>query len=99
MKKILFISMTFCIIFSVPALAFDIDAYCKEVADAAGGSYQIEETCRKMESEAKAKLEKMSIPSRVEKYCKEIGEAVGGSYQIMETCVKQELESKSRMKR
>ncbi|MCK5604140.1 hypothetical protein KAR91_19790 [Candidatus Pacearchaeota archaeon] len=79
------------------SFAYDINSYCAEVAKVAGGSYQIEETCRSQERQAKQNINRMSVPSRVEKYCKEIGQVAGGSYQIMETCIKQELGAKSRM--
>lgn len=77
--------------------SFDINSYCRTVADAVGGSYQIEESCRNMEDDARRNLAQMSIPPRVEKYCYEVASAVGGSYQIMESCVNMELEAKGRM--
>lgn len=85
-------------LFSSSAFAFDINGYCRQVADTVGGSYQIEETCRQQERQAQANLSRKQIPSRVENYCREVGQAVGGSYQIMDTCVQQELAAKARLR-
>lgn len=95
MKKILFIvSLTLC----SNAFSFDIHRYCRQVSEAVGGSYQIEEACRQQEREAQANLSRKQIPSRVEKYCREVGQAVGGSYQIMNACIEQELAAKARLR-
>lgn len=75
------------------ALAFDIAAYCRQVGDAVGGSYQIEKACRDQEYRAKQNIEKMKIPARIEKYCTDVASAVGGSYNIMEACIKQETDA------
>lgn len=80
------------------AFAFDISGYCRQVSDAVGGSYQVEETCRQQEEEAQTILSRKQIPSRIAKYCREVGQAVGGSYQIMNTCVDQELGAKARLR-
>ncbi|MFZ5467098.1 MAG: hypothetical protein ACOZAI_07520 [Pseudomonadota bacterium] len=75
------------------ALAFDIVAYCRQISDAVGGSYQIEKTCRDQEYRAKQNIEKMKIPDRITKYCTDVAGAVGGSYNIMEACIKQEADA------
>lgn len=85
------------LVLSLNANAFDTLKYCQDVSQAVGGSYQIEEACRKQERAAQAVLSRRQIPSRVEKYCREVGQAVGGSYQIMNACVDQELAAKSRI--
>ncbi|MCI5225564.1 MAG: hypothetical protein D3918_02630 [Candidatus Electrothrix sp. AX2] len=77
--------------------SYDINSYCKSVSEVAGGSYQIEETCRKMEKQSKKNISKMKVSKRIKKYCDEVGKAAGGSYQIMETCIDQELSAKSRL--
>lgn len=79
------------------AHAYDIPAYCKTVAEAVGGSYVIEEECRKQEVLARANLVKTTPPSRIDKYCEEVGSAVGGSYVIKEECAKQELKARARL--
>ncbi|RWX45229.1 hypothetical protein H206_00807 [Candidatus Electrothrix aarhusensis] len=79
------------------AYSYDINAYCKSVSEVAGGSYQIEEACRKMEKQSKKNISKMTISKRIKKYCDEVGKVVGGSYQIMESCIKQELSAKGRL--
>ena len=76
-----------------PVRAFDISAYCQQVADAVGGSYQIELACRQEEEAARSRLSSMLIPERIRSYCTQVAQAVGGSYLIMETCVQQELEA------
>lgn len=76
---------------------YDIKAHCRKIADIAGGSYQIEETCRKGEQEARKDLTTITIPSRISQHCQEIGAVAGGSYQIMLTCVKKEIEAKDRL--
>lgn len=80
------------------AFGYDINGYCRQVADAVGGSYQIEETCRQQENQARSNISRAQSPARVEKYCKDVGQAVGGSYQIMEACIRQELAAKGRIK-
>lgn len=95
MKQMLFIAL---LIPYSNAFAFDIYGYCRQVSDAVGGSYQIEEACRQQEREAQTSLSRKQIPSRVEKYCREVGQTVGGSYQIMNACVEQELAAKARLR-
>lgn len=80
------------------AFAFDINGYCRQVANAAGGSYQIEEMCRQQERQAQASLSRKQVPSRAENYCREVGQAAGGSYQIMDMCVQQEVAAKERLR-
>lgn len=77
--------------------SFDTTAYCRNIGDTAGGSMQIEATCRDMEDEALSELRRMTIPSRMLNYCTEIGETAGGSYQIMKTCVEMESEAAARL--
>jgi len=74
--------------------AFNINSYCKQVAIAAGGSYQVEKICREQEYGAQRKISSKQIPSRIYNYCKEVGQAGGGSYQMMETCIQKGLEAK-----
>jgi len=76
---------------------FDINMYCRRVANSVGGSYQIEQICREEELKAKRALERMFIPERIKRYCSRVAKAVGGSYQIMKTCVEQELEAKKQL--
>ncbi|ARU30759.1 hypothetical protein CAP31_03075 [Sulfuriferula sp. AH1] len=95
MKKIVTVVMS---LLCSSAFAFDINGYCRQVADAVGGSYQIEEQCRQQERQAQSSLSRKQIPPRVESYCREVGQAVGGSYQIMGTCVQQELAAKARLR-
>lgn len=77
--------------------SFDTEAYCRKIGDTAGGSYEIEETCRNEESRALSQLNSESIPARTLEYCSRIGDTAGGSYVIMQTCVEQEEESASHL--
>jgi len=97
MKKLsAIIALTF-LATTAHADTFNIKSYCREVADAVGGSYQIEESCRKIEKESKNKLSRRKVPARIRSYCYEVAKAVGGSYQILESCIDMELEAKGRL--
>lgn len=76
---------------------FDIKSFCRSVADVSGGSYTIEEGCRKLERESKRDIRLKSIPERIYSYCLEVAEVSGGSYQIMDGCIDMELEAKGRL--
>lgn len=78
--------------------AFNTSAYCREVGAVVGGSYQIELVCRQQEDAARSRLNRMSVPGRIESYCREVGAVVGGSYQIMVTCIEQELEARRQLR-
>ncbi len=94
---ILCLSLIFCGI--VPAKGYngDINGYCKEVADAGGGSYTIEKGCRDMETEAKNELNRMNIPTCIFNYCAEVADASGKSYSIMKGCVDMEIQAKKEL--
>jgi hypothetical protein len=77
--------------------SFDTASYCRKIGDTAGGSMQIEATCREMEADALHALQRMSIPSRMLNYCTRIGETADSSYQIMKTCVEMESDAASRL--
>ena len=87
------------LILAAPAMAedisFDIEAYCARVAEAVGGSYQIEETCRQQEADAREAMR--STEQRIATYCARVAEAVGGSYQVYNTCVDQEDAARGRI--
>lgn len=76
---------------------YNINEYCQKVSNAVGGSYIIENSCRRHEQENKNKLNSMQIPSEIRSYCKQLGESVGGSYQITESCVRHEIEAKNKL--
>lgn len=76
---------------------YDIKEYCQKVSNAMGGSYMIENYCRKHEQEKQNKLNSMQVPIEIKNYCKQVGEAVGGSYQITESCVRHEIEAKNKL--
>jgi hypothetical protein len=74
--------------------SFDSVAYCKSIGKAAGGSYQIEITCRDQEALAVRAIRQAEVPHEIMIYCAKIGETVGGSFQIMVTCIDQEISAK-----
>lgn len=93
MKKVVFSTL---VIFGFGnAYAFDTNSYCSQVADAVGGSYQIEKACRDQEHKAQSNISSMSVPSRIENYCREVAQSIGGSYVIMEACIQQEIKAKN----
>ena len=69
---------------------FDINAYCRSLADAVDGSNIIELVCRGQETEAKRALTALQTSPRTFKYCTDVARAVGGSYLILKICVEQE---------
>ncbi|MEI2742718.1 MAG: DUF4124 domain-containing protein [Candidatus Competibacter sp.] len=77
---------------------FDIEAKCKGVSQAVGGSYQIEQTCRDQERKAKENISTMGAAAEIIAHCERVGRAVGGSYQIMETCIEQETKAKANLR-
>ena len=83
---------------SASAEEFDINRYCAQVAEAVGGSYQIENACRKQESESRAKLSQLNLPTRIDNYCSQVASAVGGSYRIKLTCAQKELAARAQQK-
>lgn len=76
---------------------FDYYAYCRDMAESAGGSYSLEDNCRKREEQAKRDLAGRAIPSEVRQYCADMAESIGGSYSLMANCIKRELEAKKRL--
>lgn len=74
-----------------------IKRYCGEIAQVAGGSYQIEEACRNQEVIAARALIKMNPEDRVWNYCQDISDAAGGSYSILLACAQQEIRSRQRL--
>lgn len=83
--------------FPLGAQAYDIDAYCTQVGDAAGGGSQLEAACRDQEQTAKDNISRMSVSPRIMNYCQEVGQSAGGSYQFMEACIKEESKVKDKL--
>jgi hypothetical protein len=76
---------------------YNINEYCKKVSDIMGGSYVIENSCRRHEHETQNKLNSMQVPLEIRNYCKQTGEIMGGSYVIAESCVRHEIEAKNKL--
>lgn len=76
---------------------YDMKKYCADVGETAGGSYEIEQTCREQEKKSQNNLSYLSVPKRVATYCQNVGQYAGGSYQIMETCIENELKAKKQL--
>jgi hypothetical protein len=84
-------------VFAASLPQFSMSSYCKEVSEAVGGSYQIEQGCMENEESSLNELSRMDVPERIINYCREVAESVGGSYQIMHGCVQNELEAKGQL--
>lgn len=69
---------------------YDSDAYCAHIGDVAGGSSEIELTCRQEEADAHEWVRENVGSPRSMRYCAKIGSTGGGSYQIFKTCLQQE---------
>lgn len=83
---------------AVQAAEFDTNAHCKQVANFAGGSYAIEESCRQQEASARRSVEGRKTEPRIMKHCTEVGKFAGGSYAIVDSCIDQEEQARGRMK-
>lgn len=95
MKKLFLIAY---LIFISPAHAnaipdFDIDAYCKSVADISGGSAKIERECQKMENAEKVNISRLNSPPNTVSYCKKMANFGETSYVFYAKCLKIELEA------
>lgn len=80
-----------------PQYIGDIGRYCKKVSESVGGSYMIEKGCHDNENNAKNKLSRMKISSRIFNYCKNVADVVGRSYVIMKGCVDMEMKAKGQL--
>ena len=81
----------------------NIPGYCRKVAEANNGSYQVEEACLQMakredENLSRATIMHMNIPPRIQHYCQTIADAKAGSFLAMFTCVQKELAAMDRLK-
>ena len=72
---------------------YNVTDFCQSIADAAGGSYLIRNSCLHEEQGAynRLKLQWPSIYHSVKSLCDDIGHAAGGSYMILESCIDEEL--------
>lgn len=76
---------------------YDVESYCKSVADMSGGSSMIFNGCIEMEQEAYDDLKQiwLNLSQKQKKYCDEVGQVSGGSYSILKGCLDMELEASS----
>ena len=71
---------------------FDIEAYCKQVAQ---GSHVIESGCVNGEHEAKTAIASMTdVPENTLRHCTEVAQTGRESYMVMHSCIKMELNAK-----
>lgn len=96
-KKISLALFFICLPSLSQAANYDIKQYCSKVADAVGGSAQIELTCREQEAEARDDIPGKNASPKIMAYCDRVGKAIGGSYQILSTCIDQEQEAQSQL--
>lgn len=74
---------------------YDVESYCQDVSDMAGGSNSIFNSCIDMEQDAYNELKSRwsGLSARTRSYCDEIGQTAGESYSIMNSCVDMETEA------
>lgn len=80
----------------------NLPSYCRKVADANNGSYQVEEACLQMakredESLSRTTIMHMNIPPRIQHYCQTMADANAGSFVTMFSCVQKELAAMERL--
>lgn len=80
---------------------YDPEKYCRDVANAIGGSAVIYNSCVGMEQSAYDALKARwtGLPVRPREYCDEVAKAIGGTYQILSSCIDQELQAQAAMPR
>ena len=75
-----------------------IDAYCKRIAHAAGGSHGIEESCRTMEIKAWRHMnvdpEFSAVDSQIKQHCTSTP-TLNDSFSFQEECIQTELDAKA----
>ena len=76
---------------------YDVESYCKSVADMSGGSSMIFNGCIEMEQEAYDDIKQiwLNLSQKQKKYCDEVGQVSGGSYSILKGCLDMEMEASS----
>jgi hypothetical protein len=78
---------------------YDVEGYCAKVAQASGGSYQLEAGCRKQEAEARVRLASFQgVEPRILGYCTNMADQIGRSYWFLVTCIDGELKAKSELR-
>ena len=74
---------------------FDIEAYCKGVAQ---GSSIIESGCTEGEHEARTAITSMTdVPENTLRHCTEVAQTGRGSYTVMRSCIEMELNTKKQL--
>ena len=77
---------------------YDIDAYCATIAEAAGGSYQLESSCRKQETDALDRFGRLEgVEPRILSYCRNTADIAARSYWFLVTCIGSEEKAKAEM--
>lgn len=76
---------------------YDVESYCKSVADISGGSSMIFNGCIEMEQEAYDDLKQIwpNLPQKTKNHCDEIAQVGGGSYTILKSCLDMETAAAS----
>lgn len=69
---------------------YDSNAYCRRLGDTAGGSAEVELSCRQQEKAAYEHLSTRPTTPRILNYCNGLGVTSGGSYEVFDACVSQE---------
>jgi hypothetical protein len=100
-KSLLMVAVgAFFVSLAPPAMAqamprYDVEAYCRTVADVSGGSEMIFGGCMEIEQDAydARKAGWSSLPGKSRDYCDEVARVSGGSYAILDGCLELETDA------
>jgi hypothetical protein len=76
---------------------YDINKYCKDLANVPEWDQGLETYCKEHEEKAKAKLSGKEIMPRILSYCKGLADSSGGSYAFLGSCLDKETESRKKV--
>ncbi|MFO7596648.1 MAG: hypothetical protein R6W92_09930 [Desulfocurvibacter africanus] len=74
---------------------YDVDAYCRSVAQAGDNSNTLYNSCIDMEQMAYdgLKASKDQVPDKTASQCDSVARSIGGSYMILMGCIDQEMQA------
>jgi hypothetical protein len=77
-------------------VAYNVESFCENLSQKAGGSYQVKAACIQSEGQAQQDVAGLgSTEKRIADFCGQISGAAGGSYQVYFYCVLNEEKAKS----
>jgi hypothetical protein len=77
--------------------SYDVEVYCRQVADVSGGSAMVFNGCIDMEQQSYDVLKTLwaQLPGNSRNYCDEVARISGGSYGILQGCIEIETDAAS----